>query len=254
MSQQKNRVFDTFARLLRFRISRGETMKFERSQKRGKLMKYRANGKLPAAGNPNFHSRKSVQMFTVGCGGAPANKKIRPGQACEASRPGLEEGNGDSRSHLEAEAHHGDEIVEQAAVLRAGRRRNDFFGECRDVVTEFGAQEDPLGEGKFDTAADTGHGLHGLRLGEVAELAERLIGRFRTRAAEDFHAAASGREELDLTVVPGGFEDQVVVDDMGYAGESGFAAAALQAQVALHVGVAEFAADVFVLADADVSA
>src|ERR1039458_2616401 len=61
-------------------------------------------------------------------------------------------------------------------------------------------------------------------------------------------------EELDLTVVPGGFEDQVVVDDMGYAGESGFAAAALQAQVALHVGVAEFAADVFVLADADVSA
>ena len=56
-------------------------MKFERNQKRGKLMNYRANGKLPAAGNPNFHSRKSVQMFTVGCGGAPANKKIRPGHA-----------------------------------------------------------------------------------------------------------------------------------------------------------------------------
>src|ERR1035438_9212287 len=171
-------------------------------------------------------------------------------------RPGRdwEERNGGWRLHLDTEAYHGDKIMQQRAILRAGRRSNNFLGECRDVVTEFRAQEDSFGEGELDAAADAAHGLQGLRLGEVAELAERLIGGFLTGAAEDLHAAANGREQLDLTAVPGGFEDQVVVDDMRNAGERGLGAAALQAQVALQVGVAEFAANVPVLAVADVSA
>ena len=113
--------------------------------------------------------------------------------------------------------------------------RDDCLGERRDVVTKFGAQEDSFGEGKLDAAADTGHGLQGLRLGEVAELAERFIGGFRAGAAEDLHTAAGRREELNFAVVPGSLEDQVVVDDMRHAGECGFVAAALQAQVALQI-------------------
>ena len=49
----------------------------------------------------------------------------------------------------------------------------------------------------------------------------------------------------------GGFEDQVVVDDVGDAGEGGRAAAAGQFEVALQEPIAEFAADVLVLVVAD---
>ena len=69
-----------------------------------------------------------------------------------------------------------------------------------------------------------------------------------------FMPPPTAAKELNLPLVPGGFEDQVVVDDMGDAGEGGLAAAALQVQVALQESVAEFAADVSGLVVADVSA
>src|ERR1022692_1500422 len=47
------------------------------------------------------------------------------------------------RSHLEAQADHGDKIVEDFAIFHtAARRGNDFCGELGNVVAEFGAQED----------------------------------------------------------------------------------------------------------------
>src|ERR1039458_7893037 len=89
--------------------------------------------------------------------------------------------------------------MEDFAVFHTtARRGNDFCGECGDVVAEFGAQENLLGEGKLDAAADACHGLQCLGLGEEAVLFERLIRGFLTSAAEDLHTAANGGEELDL--------------------------------------------------------
>src|ERR1035441_9840143 len=68
-------------------------------------------------------------------------------------RPGRDwrkETSGGWRLHLDTEAYHGDKIMQQRAILRAGRWSNNFLGECRDVVTEFRAQEDSFGEGELD--------------------------------------------------------------------------------------------------------
>ena len=76
-------------------------------------------------------------------------------------------GKEDGRSHLEAQADHGDKVMEDFAVFHtAARRGDDLCGELGDVVAEFGAQEDFSGEGKLDAAADTEHGLQCLGLGE----------------------------------------------------------------------------------------
>src|ERR1019366_6945462 len=145
--------------------------------------------------------------------------------------------------------------MEDFAIFHtAARRGNDLCGELSDVVAEFGAKEGLFGEGKLYAAADAEHGLQCLGPGEETVLFERLIRGFLTGAAEDLHTTSGGGEELDLAAVPGGLEDQVIVDDMGHAGESGFGAATLEAQVAWEVSVADLAADVFVLGEADIPA
>ena len=50
--------------------------------------------------------------------------------------------------------------------------------------------------------------------GEVAVLAERLIGGFLAGRLEILQASADRRKELDFTFVPRGLEDQVVMNDM----------------------------------------
>src|SRR5262249_32920585 len=61
-------------------------------------------------------------------------------------------------------------------------------------------------------------------------------------------------EEREFPAVARSFEDEVIVNDVGDAGEGGGRASALQFETALQEAVAEFAADVFVLAIADESA
>src|ERR1035441_2688072 len=132
-------------------------------------------------------------------------KRNRP-RCLATSRPGGFRGKEDGRSHLEAQADHGDKIMEDFTVFHtAARRGDDLCGELGDVVAEFGAQEDFSGEGKLDAAADAEHGLECLGLGEENVLFERLIRGFLTGAAEDLHTTAGGGEELDLAAVPGGF-------------------------------------------------
>src|ERR1035438_2034436 len=131
--------------------------------------------------------------------------KKTAGTPCSAAAGVGRTRKGVSPLHLDADADHGDQIVEDGPILHAGRRCNDLSGERGDVVADFGANEDLLADCEFDAAADAGHGLHGLGLGQVAELVERLIGGLRTGAAEDLQAAAEGGKELDLAVVPGGF-------------------------------------------------
>src|ERR1035441_7824156 len=68
-------------------------------------------------------------------------KRNRP-RCLATSRPGGFRGKEDGRSHLEAQADHGDKIMEDFAVFyTAARRGDDLCGELGDGVRSEGSEE-----------------------------------------------------------------------------------------------------------------
>jgi hypothetical protein len=60
---------------------------------------------------------------------------------------------------LVTDSHHGNEVVENAAVLGFGRGRDNFLGEGRDVVAELGSQEDMRLELETQACTEDAHRL-----------------------------------------------------------------------------------------------
>src|SRR5277367_2768848 len=89
-----------------------------------------------------------------------------------------------------AQAHHGHEILQYTAEFDSRSGSQDGGGKWRDEIADFRAQKEAVREPVSQSAANADHRFNGLRLGEVAELAQWLISFFGARATEKPHASA----------------------------------------------------------------
>ncbi len=137
----------------------------------------------------------------------------------------------------------GTKLFRTRAVGGAGSGSDDTCRKSRDVIADLRAQVEIVADGVAHSGAHGDHRFELVRLGEVAELAQGLIGLFGARTHEHLHAAAGRYEEFALAPAVGVIYE-VVMKQMRLSRKDCFGTAAAQFQIILHEVVVEFSAEV----------